>query len=498
MLSALELPQAERRISKLPDAADTPKRETAQGFDIITPANEQFIRTYHPAFERAPDVYVCKIVGRVEDSVWVVSPEHLRTTEWFRTHFKVAGREVHEMGISATLHLTHRGFQSGLNKSAIIGEPINTRRILDPSHIQMIRGQFPEAIGVRIFVGGYLCLLVKTPAEMKEIASRPWPPEMGSLKVQLELWADRPKGGSAPLGLRLQGIFNVDGKERDIEVVTAPTNVHAVRPSEMQKSFTSYFSATTIHMFHRPLASVARSISAGLPTLASRVQTSCSPLGMPALCEGKEVGNIIKCYEDPSALLPFPFRYRHNISFVSGADVPSSYLPQGVPRITGYASFEDALAPSATIFTVRCHPTKASVRSRAIVEGHQYVWDVDPDVWTSSLLWRTLSDHAQVEGADTDDTGCMTLLCLGDVEDRYAKIVAFQSFETTLPTANVRARAKTASGLVEALETYVTRTPAGQGTVWYGGGFELPEDILAAEVILSEEQACRTQLGTTE
>ncbi len=204
----------------------------------------------------APDVFVRKIT--LEDIVWAVHPSHIRDCSYYRQRNDVAGRVVHAAGASSTVRMALAGFQSKLKAEGTI----NTRKILSEAEIMVIREQFPEAIGLRVYVSGYLTVLFKSVADLKHVAYRAWPSELGNLKVQLEVWNDRScaDGGNAmQLGIRLKGTFDIDGESREMEVITAATNDFVTTP-EYSNKVATYVSPRTMHGLLSPFRTLAGSV----------------------------------------------------------------------------------------------------------------------------------------------------------------------------------------------------------------------------------------------
>ncbi|KAF8996689.1 hypothetical protein BDZ89DRAFT_1148894 [Hymenopellis radicata] len=391
LFSAIELPQADRRLSKLPDPPDESKRAQASAIDRITPQNEQFIRTYHPAFEMAPDVFVRKIT--LEDSVWAVHPSHIRDCSYYRKRNDVAGRVVHGAGASSTVRMALAGFQSKLKAEG----SINTRKILSEGEIMAIREQFPEAIGLRIFVAGYLTVLFKSVADLKNVAYRPWPSELGNLKVQLEVWNDRPctDGGNAmQLGLRLVGTFEIGEESREMEVITVVTNDFVTTP-ELSSTVASYVSPRTMHGLLSPFRTLAGNVK-GVAQWSTKMAAGYAAVGKEVTSTdgSAKIGTIVKSYDEISMLLPFPYGYQHNMSIIAGDGLAHANLPTGSPCLSGFASFEDALADGAAVFTVQHIPGAETIVRKSLVEGQQYTWD--SSVVARSLLWRTKDDAVAV------------------------------------------------------------------------------------------------------
>ncbi|KAF9031542.1 hypothetical protein BDZ89DRAFT_1037481 [Hymenopellis radicata] len=451
LFSAIELPQADRRLSKLPDPPDESKRAQASAIDRITPQNEQFIRTYHPAFEMAPDVFVRKIT--LEDSVWAVHPSHIRDCSYYRERNDVAGRVVHGAGASSTSKLKAEG-------------SINTRKILSEGEIMAIREQFPEAIGLRVFVAGYLTVLFKSVADLKNVAYRPWPSELGNLKVQLEVWNDRPctDGGNAmQFGLRLVGTFEIGEESREMEVITVATNDFVTTP-ELSSTVASYDSSGECE----GRSPMEHEDGAGYAAVGKEVT---SPDGSPRSELSSNHTMKYRCF----------FHFRMDINTTCRSLLGTGWrtlTSQPDRRVSLGSRLSKTRSRTEQPFSQVQHiPGAETIVRKSLVEGQQYTWD--SSVVARSLLWRTRDD------AVFDMRGSATMLCLGGGGDGdVVRLVAFQSFQAMLPTSGVRER--TGTVFFERLGEAEGEGAGGDGgSIWYRGGFEVPAEVMKADIVKS-------------
>ncbi|OQD99716.1 hypothetical protein PENVUL_c062G08440 [Penicillium vulpinum] len=116
----------------------------------ITPLNEKFI-TYHPSLGPIDGVWVVKESD--EKSIWVVAPEPLGLP-----HTHAGGREFHfhPAGLAART-TTCPPYQSDP-----IEATLNPRRSLSAHDLHILREMFPTAIGARVFISGFILILLKS------------------------------------------------------------------------------------------------------------------------------------------------------------------------------------------------------------------------------------------------------------------------------------------------------------------------------------------------
>lgn len=95
------------------------------------------------------------------------------------------------------------------------------------------------------------------------------------------------------------------------------------------------------------------------------------------------VGTIRFTYDTPSRYPPFPEGYRHDLSLITGPDLPWLKSPAGVALIDGWGQYEDAL-DGQPVFTVlfnawidKLKILEGNVASRAtqqaVVVGSEYL-----------------------------------------------------------------------------------------------------------------------------
>jgi hypothetical protein len=56
-----------------------------------------------------------------------------------------------------------------------------------------------------------------------------------------------------------------------------------------------------------------------------------------------KIGTITRTYDNPSATLPYPKGYNHDLSLITSPDLPDICTPRGIEMIPEWAKYEDAL-----------------------------------------------------------------------------------------------------------------------------------------------------------
>jgi hypothetical protein len=156
----------------------------------VTSESERFIRTHHPCFADAADVYVFE--HPAYDPVWVVGPAASSAAKWLR----VAGREVHVHRQSGIVP----GSLSPLSWQDPIWPAINPRKLLPEDDLALIMRLFPEVDGVRIHIAGYITLLLSTERNISALLNRPFPETIGGLQVEISLFDMLPTATAASWG----------------------------------------------------------------------------------------------------------------------------------------------------------------------------------------------------------------------------------------------------------------------------------------------------------
>ncbi|KAF8247725.1 hypothetical protein K440DRAFT_628282 [Wilcoxina mikolae CBS 423.85] len=159
---------------------------------------------------------------------------------------------------------------------------------------------------------------------------------------------------------------------------------------------------------------------------------SCSPLGK----QHPAVGRITATYEKPSATIPFPWGYQHDLSLISAPTLPTMYPPPNLLIVHQFADPKGALARELPVFTARFNVqyTRHDVYEGRVlpesvqedlVTAAQYTWETESRRVSRSLLWRTLpQDDISVQSASG------SVLCIGHPGASTARAVVFQNFQS--------------------------------------------------------------------
>ncbi|KAL1970153.1 hypothetical protein VTN77DRAFT_6558 [Rasamsonia byssochlamydoides] len=361
---------------------------------------------------------------------------------------------------------------------------LNPRKFLTASHLDSLRELFPKAVGVQIFVSGFLVVLFKSMVHVAEAYRTQWPLEVGSLHVVFDVMniqlatepvttgfqvAVMPDAGESAgcLGLKLR-------MPQGQEVITTVTHGFVKRPDPLNalKYIGSWILSAkeALRRFRSPRPQPQAPAIGML-----RKPPSGSPIGKVVWLVGgnrKIIGTITHTYDRPSRSLPYLQGYLHDLSLTTDTALPEVSSPPGYPRITEWASYSEALSGSR-VYAVRLNASAGvwrvidgtldtSALRNATVCGTQYMWDTTYHTQNACILWRTS------EPASPADSWSGSVLCLGKPSDPTSQAIMFQNFQIpcTLHETDPRT-AKQKAGIIK-------------------GDFVLPSEIRASEILTGE------------
>lgn len=148
-------------------------RSRAFFIPITTSENERFLRTYHQSLEPHQIVYRIKDVRGHE--MWAISFEGSAPVH----DTYAAGLPIH---VLPSFIVPPRVPQQRLLNDPIIGV-INPREILSLGNLYLIHTFFPNSIGVRILVTGFIIILYKSMKDLKDAWTQGVLETVGTLQV---------------------------------------------------------------------------------------------------------------------------------------------------------------------------------------------------------------------------------------------------------------------------------------------------------------------------
>lgn len=188
----------------------------------------------------------------------------------------------------------------------------------------------------------------------------------------------------------------------------------------------------------------------------------------------QQIGTITVTYDRLSRhrFIPYPYGFQHDLSLVTGPNLPQLTNPPNTPRVTEWGPYEEALQGRPVFVhshnvgtghwrTHQGHGVATQVQ-QSIIHGTQYSWEQRSRDHATALLWRTVRDTDSVARASG------SVLCLGEPQHETARALLFQNFQGTLM----------ASDLVNIDETEDYPT--------FKGGFLLPQEIRDSRIITAE------------
>ncbi|KAK2812920.1 hypothetical protein FQN50_000941 [Emmonsiellopsis sp. PD_5] len=421
------------------DAASSSQRARAES--ETTPANEKMLRSYHPALAHFESVSVATEWSG--NKIWIVASLPQTTYE---TH--AAGREIHIVPyylMPEYMHMYVRALHD-----PIIG-CINPRKLLSGQDLEALREMFPRAIGARLLVSGFLIILFKNLRDVRASWEREQGLgiEFGRMRIGYDVVAGyNPTGaeviesgdaiGNSPgnrssaaaLGLKLV----LPGGQRAITVPThAFVKISTVVRSGLYLHIVNWIACVkdTLWTFN-PFSGATSEVATGT--------AGDSPIGKEVwlVRSNQFVGTITETYDPPiSRWTPFPYGFRHDLSLVTGENLPDLTTPPFSPKISGWGSYSDAL-DGRPIFVTGFNVTTGNIEKNestrlstqaqaAVAVGSEYFWEKESCSQTVSILWRTRYDGDRAVG---DFSG--SVLCEGRPTDRVCRAVVFQNYEVPL------------------------------------------------------------------
>ncbi|KAJ5102462.1 hypothetical protein N7532_002991 [Penicillium argentinense] len=459
----------------------------------VVPQNERFLRTFHPALRSEPSVFILH-QKYTNKRYWVILC--IRGRPLLHTH--VGGLEI----------LIQPWFRSTMGERVTfqahpdpIDEFIDTTKFLTPVHINIAREYWPEAVGIRIL----RCLLIRG-LELGFALMEMNPSTLPSATLAMVETGDQVRDAANPklmmacigLKLRLPGGQTNSACQ---EVLTTVTHGFVKEPVHLENWIGPWLKQHYVKI----RSSIRRFLPAPLPQIVevqicetkrsnrlANPRNSSGPLGrvIALAATGQIVGTITTTFDRPSHDLPFPARYRHDLSLITNPELIDFCAPPGVNIVPEWANAEDALggqpvfccmlftqwkggAPDANKMTSKRRFTRGSVvdqgTRQAMIDGAQYHWDKQSREPTTSLLWTTLFDSERVLGWSG------SLLCLGTPHNgEISRPLLFQNFEfpwQSHPTGK-QVRRKKVFGISSFTKESVK------------GGFLLPAQIRNSRILL--------------
>ncbi|KXG51690.1 uncharacterized protein PGRI_090830 [Penicillium griseofulvum] len=443
---------------------------------IETPEEEILVRSLHPSLKDCNSVSVVE-GGPVEKPLWLVSAGSAQYIK--NTH--AAGREIHVLPKQYLPPVS----PLGIPVRDVPIEAIDPRSFLQLQQVISIREAFPGSVGVQILPTGWLLVLFLEKKSLEACWDKGVPCEVGGLRIGYLLESARATAtpvesgravsgapGSiaqqAALGLRLR----LPGGQEAITTVTHPfVRLADSRMSKIRKRFTEHILAAKEYL-KRMKPPPRQAPQAGI---VHPKQSANSPVGKQVWLSGTEtcIGTITVTYDRCTRhrLIPYPYGFQHDLSLITGPNLPQLTNPPHTPRVTEWGPYEEALQ-GRPVLVYRYNiatgnsfihqgygiPTQAH---QCIIHGAQYSWDAR--AFGTALLWRTLRDTESVRGASG------SVLCLGEPQHETARALLFQNFEGPLPASE---------------HVHIDKN---EDVPTFKGGFLLPEEIRRSQIITARD-----------
>ncbi|KAI2733079.1 hypothetical protein CBS147332_94 [Penicillium roqueforti] len=415
----------------------------------VTDANRQLIRTYHPSLSCLQPVWM--VLEWDNKWMWAIAP-HSAPQKTTGTH--AGGLEIHVQPSGYIERTTVIWPKLQNDPLSVI---LNPRKFLSPNDLNLLREMFPCALGVRVFISGFIVILFKNRSDIEySWLHDGFADSFGCLRLQYDILQDEPTLNVVPRGAAITTRPNsVDGyaglglKLRfpsGEEAITVPTHafvtLRTMLPTPLLRMNDWYQKIKKKMALYLPIRRNSFVPAVG----TARHQTAGnSPIGKTVLLvgESQEVGTISFTYDQASRRpLRFPIGFTHDLSLITNdRGLPRMVTPDHTPQVSGWGTYQDVSDGNPVFVTsfnvstgnqIRRIGTGVSTRAQqAIVEGSQYLWDKELLSQSVSILWRTQYDQDSLQGLSG------TTLCLGLLSDKTCLAVCFQNFETPLCSSAV-------------------------------------------------------------
>lgn len=419
----------------------------------MTPENEALIKTHHLALSGTGVNAVTELSG---NKIWTV------LTKDGLAHTHAAGREVH------VFEAINPPFKQGAlitpyARPVPVGRLINPRRMLTSMDIATIRSCFPLSVGVRIYLSDSIIILFHNKQDMDDTRHEGFPWIFcGGLRMGFDVLNVRPSAISTtqPNQEKFSGSRRCYGLKIRLpdsrEAVTTTTHRHVRKSPKFKLGRLEGLAEWVLAKHGNASRGLIERLSSSDPAKSeSRKGAALGKLACIAGEPDRQTATITTTYDEPSSILPYPYGYQHDLSLLTGPNIPSSQHLGG-SGITRWANYEEAL-DGKPVFVRQLDDSASSVR--ASVEGTAYFWDKSGRV-SASLFWRTEGDF------DCASENSTAVLCLGKSTDRDVRAVVFQSYGAPRPRYPNE-------GNLEVIDRHYCMK----------GGFVLPREIRESQIL---------------
>ncbi|KAJ7083244.1 hypothetical protein C8R44DRAFT_753545 [Mycena epipterygia] len=365
--------------------------------DIVACAKtETFLRTHHPALRDVEEVRVFQNPDLEHDQVWVLRAQDAHPLYLL----KIGGRPVQFLPDNIDGWTGHcastRKFDPYFaylhhGEHPQMHGPFNPRAPLPQDALKAIASCFPGAIGLRIYTFGIMGVLYPDVLPSNAyLAEHTWPSTIAGMRympmamvhvptshaIARSSAIDHPpkkagwisdaclNGTGIPLDGACIGLhLRLSSGE---EVLTTATHGYVPPPYFRSHSNVGGWVDVGSRLMRR-ISARCRNAVDGLwkfaqGWLGGLTYTAVGTrvyMRLSAVCPRLQFGVVTKMFDEPSALVAYPFGYRHDLSLISAEDghtFPKLLWWSDMPQLRRFTSFNDVLAdPRSELFCVAPH-----------------------------------------------------------------------------------------------------------------------------------------------
>jgi hypothetical protein len=383
---------------------------------------------------------------------------------------------------------------------------LHPHMVASEDDIWRLRSVFPTAMGIRVHKWGLVEILFETQEARQSLLSQPgvFPGQIGGMPWQTQVVQIEPTTSEANMKHVGAGTQVASKPEENSDILGClglrirPEGSSEDAWTTTTHAWTTNILVTTVKAIKNRKWSMLMSIRKHkwLSKQLDKVREACGRavgtyyiIGTPIfLADSKaQIGSISRCYD----ILPlpeakqFPAGYKHDLSLITGPNLPDMALPGCVANLLPTFATPDVALNSREVFSThfRFRLDKTIIHEgtilpgkavKSLVVGMDYYWH--KDYLRKAIIWRTMADDAD----DADARGSSgSALCIGTPGIGSCQAFAFQNFQTYY-LKNQRFLELDPTRIADEISSQLPQSSV-------KGAFLLPEDIQNGRIITPDE-----------